>query len=1055
MTLTGHLDDPGSPVRAYLDGISPPLSAVRGGSAGAHAVADALGLVEIVDSPLVVGPFESVDAVRVGTAVDIRARVAMDGFDVRSSSAAHGVALLPMLAQDVDNGVHRAKILKEAFDAAVALLDGPSSETDLDRAAFLLAPCEQVFRGGRAALRGSVGDACDQSVDGQMFAEELDPLALADIRSLMEVNSEQIEFWRESIASGERFEPNPSFSGSTLVGDADGDWFVGETLIDCKVYRSLTIPKLRDFLRQLLGYVMLDLDDALGIRRVGVWLPRQRLTPTWSLTRLLGGDPEELLPSLREGFVRAARGQQLSVPTPISERHKHQVLADNRHTPYEMLSDLARSDDKDIRHRVGRNAVTPEVTVRTLAGDPYARVREGVAMNERAPGDVLEALAQDSSIKVRRAVAANPGAPQSLPKALTSDLDRDLQQAACVNDHVMLAGDSDALESAARAVVAENRVQISQDRDESVLDTGRFLCLLHVVQNGGWSSFRLLIPEASHSTWSSRSQQRLDVPEWLSSGLPDEVKADLMRTGRPAQIRQFVASLLPMSDPAVRHVLLNDPDPEIRWSSLKCSTGHPDDSIGELLGELAASEPARLRFRTTGNDGSSWVTPSEYNKQTLQLVATHPSTPYEALRSLMASKSSDLLVYLIENPSLDANDRDSLVSRMQSSKSVATREELAASSAIPAAVSEEMALDQNVEVRTALAKNQAASAQAFSLLSEDSDRSVRLAVLENPSTPADLASSLATSLLMETGDSLLYEVLQASDKRDDLQLPRGRIQAALDRLSKSRVRDPDLRVIAAMDKRAGSDTLTRLSKSADGCVRRAVAQNAHTPAAVLGILANDADSGVRAAVAGNSESEVSVLAMLARSEEWLVRKQAAKNPKLSEGALSKLLRDDNPHVRYAASENPSISPELARQAEAALADAPRLTHDDLVEMAASTRAEERERVALDPESTPDILRLLGGERRSVRVRRAVAANPKAPPEVLRSLADDKDDKIRHAVAFNGATPASLLADLAGRSIDLAFLVMINPDAPIEILDALAEDSEPLIRFIANGARSKR
>src|SRR6218665_3379251 len=50
--------------------------------------------------------------------------------------------------------------------------------------------------------------------------------------------------------------------------------------------------------------------------------------------------------------------------------------------------------------------------------------------------------------------------------------------------------------------------------------------------------------------------------------------------------------------PSVSHVLLNDPDPEIRWSSLKCSTGHPDDSIGELLGELAASEPARLRFRT-------------------------------------------------------------------------------------------------------------------------------------------------------------------------------------------------------------------------------------------------------------------------------------------------------------------------------------------------------------------------------------------------------------------------------------------------------------------------
>lgn len=191
---------------------------------------------------------------------------------------------------------------------------------------------------------------------------------------------------------------------------------IGETLIDCKVYGALTVPKLRNFMRQLLGYVMLDLDDSLGIRHVGIWLPRQRLTPRWSLTRLLGGDPEELLPSLRQGFIKATGKTQLAPHSPIPPRRKPQLLADNRHTPYRMLAELELHEDVDIRRRVGRNAVAPEATIRMLAGDARWRVREGVAMKEAAPEDVLEALARDRSIAVRRAVATNPGAPRPLVK---------------------------------------------------------------------------------------------------------------------------------------------------------------------------------------------------------------------------------------------------------------------------------------------------------------------------------------------------------------------------------------------------------------------------------------------------------------------------------------------------------------------------------------------------------------------------------------------------------------------------------------------------------------
>nr|WP_231713751.1 hypothetical protein [Arthrobacter sp. zg-Y916] len=112
-------------------------------------------------------------------------------------------------------------------------------------------------------------------------------------------------------------------------------------------------------------------------------------------------------------------------------------------------------------------------------------------------------------------------------------------------------------------------------------------------------------------------------------------------------------------------------------------------------------------------------------------------------------------------------------------------------------------------------------------------------------------------------------------------------------------------------------------------------------------------------------------------------------------------------------------------------------------------------VAFSPVADADLLALLGGERRSAQVRRAVAANPNTPAAVLGSLSDDKDDQVRQAVAFNGATPETLLAELAGRSIDLAILVAMNPDVPNAVLDALSQDNNPLIRFVAAARRQER
>ncbi|MBT2498610.1 hypothetical protein J7E25_05840 [Agromyces sp. ISL-38] len=984
-------------------------------------------------------------------AVDFRARIALGGFDPHFSAAAAGVANLPGLLGQVENGAHRARILEEAFAVAVELLDVTSDSAGLDRAALLLAFCEQIYRGGAEVLNGSVGDACDFAADGQAFADGLDERSLADLRSLMETNHEQLEEWIELMSDGERFEPNPSFAGSDLVGGADGDWLIGDVLVDAKAYNKLTAPTLRGFLRQLLGYVMLDVDDALGIRRVGIWLPRQSRTATWSLDLLLGGDPDVMLPSLRAGFQRAAGGAQIAVRVPVSQRRKDQLLSDNPHTPGYMLKHFADGEDADLRFRVGRNIATPEVVVRQLAGDRLARVREGVAKNERAPYDVLDELSRDRSIGVRRAVAANRGAPRTLLKALTSNSDRTVQRTATANDGVARL-DSPNSSQPYRPV---------SDRDEGALDTQWFADFLRRTSGSNFYWDRELpIPEAS-KRWATMTGRSVDRPAWISQGLPKQVRADLLREGRPKWIRRSIARDWPAEDSDARYRFLSDADPEIRWDALQRSVDLPQDALGPLLTELAGDRRRRVQFRTDGDDRPQWqrsTTPSQHDHLVLMVVAAHPSTPLASIRVLTQHKSIDVVAALITNPSVPAENVPALIARLRFSRSVDARERVASSEMLPAVAADALVEDKNGGVRAALAGNHAAPPRALLRLAEDPDFAVRLAVLENASTPAALAASVAPPLLEASANLELLMTLNAIKGRVDVTLPAEMLSDALNRLSKSRLRDPDLRIVSARDPRTAAPTLERLAKSVDEDVRSAVASNPTASSALIEKLASDQDPSVRTAAAKSAAAEVSVLVSLAHDDDTRVRANAASNPALPSRVLAELLADDSLFVRMAASENPATLAEDIQRAEETRKSSSATTERSLAElheMAASTRAEIRIRVAYEPRTPPDILKFLAGDRRSANVRRAVAANPNTAPEILRSLADDTDDEVRHAVAFNEATPAGLLLELADRSVDLAILVALNPDAPTEVLAGLAHDSDPLIGHVAREAQTSR
>jgi len=1030
MSLTSQLRDAGSPIRAYLDGISPALAATRGSSSTARQNAVALGLVDLAGKPLLVPAVEPTDGSLSGTAFDIRARIELGGFNPAESTSATAISTLPGVAALVENGDHRAKVLTEAFCVGEDLINGCRDASDLAKASVLFAYCEQVYRGGPDALDGALGAACDGVENGWGLAQTIPESTLVDVEALLDASRHQIGTWIDHIAAGARFEPNPGFSGARLLGGADGDWMIGQTLIDCKVYVRLSIVKLRDFLRQLLGYVMLDLEDALGIREVGVWLPRQQGLKTWTLEQLLGGDPERLLPKLREGFIGATARSQIAVHVPVSEHRKLQLLAENRHTPHAMLMALGEGDDVDLRFRVARNPSCPTDVVRRLAEDRYASVRKGVAMNTAAPADVLQRLAGDSSVVVRRTVAANRSSATTSTRPQIH-LPGRADGLAPIQSNT---GEVVSLDERPSSELEARRIEVRQDRDPNgTPGTALSSILLAMLQGPGYGALDRCLPEPSR-IWAWATGRSLRLPVGALHGLPVEIAADLMSGQRPAHVRRIAARMLPISDTATRRVLFADEDPDIRWDALARSMGDPDPLLTDALAELGTSRAARIKFATDGLlPYQRWQTPTEYSDKVAQLVARHPATPSEVLAGLLAENSAEVLLGLASQPALSAESKELLTKKMLSIRKGATRELFADSVQTPAAVLEDLSTDKRIDLRTAVAGNPSAPQHVLSRLAQDPSVDVRIAVMTNPHVPAGLAASIAEELLRTSEGLGLHSVLVEISCGEDLSVSDRVVEEALDRLSKSRVREPDLRQYVARHRKTSISTLARLAKSMDADARIAVSANPATPPDVLEALALDANADVRRAV--------------------------ARNDRLPQDLLNALLLDDDLDVRIAAYREPDAEDEAddepAPSTDMNVTTRSVPTVAELQELAANTRAEVRIRVAYSDHATPDILAFLGGERRSARVRRAVAAHPATPVETHRSLAMQDDAETLMAIAFNPGTPIDVLADLAGRSAELALLVALNPDAPLEMLEALANDSDLLLRFVSTAQIEER
>ena len=285
--LTSHLDNPKSPVRRYIDSVTPLVSDASGSSTDARTAKRLLGLDDL---PTLVTPNDpAANPGTVGAGYDYIVRILVAPCDCRRFLANAGAAGLISLT-----GGRAEPLVRSFFNSLEAFLKrvAPSERelsgselTLLARYCVVLALLESVFRTKMLHWQLPTREtAVPDNVPLLGVAKSADVEALV---TLTTATSGRWLGWRRQAAAGVAYQPNPTFAGSRAVGGADADFVLAGELVEMKTQKELTAATARKALLQAVGYALLDWEDTNEIRSVGLFFARHDYRQTWPLWAVL------------------------------------------------------------------------------------------------------------------------------------------------------------------------------------------------------------------------------------------------------------------------------------------------------------------------------------------------------------------------------------------------------------------------------------------------------------------------------------------------------------------------------------------------------------------------------------------------------------------------------------------------------------------------------------------------------------------------------------------------------------------------------------------------
>lgn len=164
-------------------------------------------------------------------------------------------------------------------DAMQEIVEGPLC--DLDRAARASWYCGLLDSVGRG-FRLLSDPALAPFVHGRSLQEVLDQVprgVVEELMSLLDANHDVLARLPKQRKKG------PAFVSSILVGGADCDLLAGTSVVELKTVSDEGLDK--DYLRQLVGYVLLDTTDELALTAVTLWFTRHAFALSWTIAELL------------------------------------------------------------------------------------------------------------------------------------------------------------------------------------------------------------------------------------------------------------------------------------------------------------------------------------------------------------------------------------------------------------------------------------------------------------------------------------------------------------------------------------------------------------------------------------------------------------------------------------------------------------------------------------------------------------------------------------------------------------------------------------------------
>lgn len=242
------------------------------------------------------GHEDRIAASLVGTAIDYRAR-AYFCRDVHGSAIVERGRLFFQMRSRKGDILDR---LIESFEKFIARIRperrklGPRTEERLCRYCILIAYLDGI---GRAGFEGSAIEPLESIArpDIEKMLRRVDADVVEDViwlsRQFYDRHAAMIGKFRKVVIGG-------TLAGSADVGGADFDLVVDGCLIDFKATRAAKITT--QYLRQLVGYWLLDYEDALKIRAIAIVLLRHGHTEYFDIERDLR--PAATIPVLRSAF---------------------------------------------------------------------------------------------------------------------------------------------------------------------------------------------------------------------------------------------------------------------------------------------------------------------------------------------------------------------------------------------------------------------------------------------------------------------------------------------------------------------------------------------------------------------------------------------------------------------------------------------------------------------------------------------------------------------------------------------------------------------------------